>query len=95
MLLDADCGDFRNYGLIPSDYNGDRYFMKRTGYYTMSLLSEIIKNDLEYVRSNFTIGILNRNVQPTVFIDHERENLLFIFQISRKQLRIMLLMQMI
>lgn len=79
MLLDADCGDFRNYGLIPSDYNGDRYFMKRTGYYTMSLLSEIIKNDLEYVRSNFTIGILNRNVQPTVFIDHERENLFIYF----------------
>lgn len=82
MLLDADCADFKMYGLEPDDYTS-RYFMKRTSYYVMELLSEINKNDLKYVQANTVMAKTNPNVQPTVFIDME-ENLLYIYYTNVK-----------
>jgi len=79
MLLDANCGDFRNYGLMPSDYTGDRFFQRRTSYYVMDKLSQIIKNELLYVPANYTKATLNKNVQPTVFIDQDKEYLYIYF----------------
>lgn len=45
----------------------------------MELLSEIPKNQLEYLQSNFTIARNNINSQPTVFIDPEKENFYIYF----------------
>jgi hypothetical protein len=89
MLNIADCADCKNHiaddgtpdPLDPADYTGDyiNYYVRRTEYYIMQLLSEINKNDLEYLPANFSMFVANPNLQPTVFIDPEHENLYVYF----------------
>ena len=62
------------YDILIDSANGRNYYMKRTSYFTMLLLSEISKNDLKYLQANFTIAKNNINVQPTVFIDPGKDN---------------------
>ena len=77
MLSSADYGDFVNhvdeYGIdmpiSPSLYSDKLYYMRRTTYWTMMLLSEINKNNLEYLPSNITMRENNPNVSPTIFVD--------------------------
>jgi hypothetical protein len=55
------------YNLTPADSGFRNYNMKRTPYFAMELLSEIGKQNLRYVQSNFTIFINSYNNQPTIF----------------------------
>jgi len=66
-INDVDSAAFRNY------------YMKRSTFYVMQLLSEITKKDLKYIQCNFVIAKNNPNVQPTVFIDPEKENFYIYF----------------
>lgn len=77
--LDSLGKDIEPYNVTTDSIDGRNYYMKRTSFYTMELLSEITKNDLIYLQSNFTIAKNNINVQPTVFIDPEKENFYFYF----------------
>jgi len=77
--LDSLNRDTIPYSIKIDSVDGRNYYMKRTSYYTMMLLSEIPKNNLKYLQSNFTIAKNNINVQPTVFIDPEKENFYFYF----------------
>lgn len=88
MLCIADCADCKNHinddgspnPLNPALYTGDvNYYMRRTEYYVMELLSEITKNNLQYLPANFSMYFTNPNLQPTVFIDPEHENLYVYF----------------
>lgn len=85
MLLDADCADLKQFGLDPDDIEG-RYFLKRTSYYVMELLSEINKNNLQYVQANITKTAVNPNVQPTVFIDPDK-NFLYVYFSNIKEVK--------
>ncbi|HNE45137.1 MAG TPA: T9SS type A sorting domain-containing protein [Chitinophagales bacterium] len=73
--LDSLNKDTIPYTITTDSAEGRNYYMKRASYFTMELLSEIPKNELKYLQSNFTISLTNINVQPTVFIDPGKENL--------------------
>lgn len=63
----------------PEDSSFSRnYLIKMTTWFTFELLSEITKNDLKLLQTNYTIGSKSINVQPTVFIDPD-QNFLYIY----------------
>ncbi|MFZ1634487.1 MAG: T9SS type A sorting domain-containing protein [Chitinophagales bacterium] len=53
----------------------NNYFVPRTTYYEMLLLSDITANNLDYISSSTGMFLTNLNLPPTVFIDPEKENL--------------------
>ena len=69
LLLDADCADFKRYGLDPEDYINDRLYLRRTNYFVMKHLSPIAGQDLKYIRNNQYISYLNPNIQTTTFLN--------------------------
>lgn len=76
MLLQSDRPDreqhldeFGDPDSLPAPPSGQNLFLKRTVYHTFDMLSEIQKQDLKYLPSNFTAYTHNPNIQPTVFID--------------------------
>lgn len=63
----------------PEDSSFSRnYLIKMTTWFAFELLSEIPKNDLKLLQTNYTIGSKSVNVQPTVFINPE-QNFLYIY----------------
>ncbi len=92
MLVEADCGDFSNYvdengvaiSIDEDDYVGENYYMRRTIYWTMMLLSEITKNDLKYLPSDMEMSDLNPNVAPTVFVDLNNNKYVYIYYSTMK-----------
>jgi hypothetical protein len=54
------------------------YLIKMTTWFAFELLSEIPKNDLKLLQTNYTIGSKSVNVQPTVFINPD-QNFLYIY----------------
>ena len=86
MLSPARDPELDSLGKLISPYDkpiaedsARNYYMKRVSFFVMELLSEIPKNQLEYLQSNFTIARNNINSQPTVFIDPEKENFYIYF----------------
>ncbi|MFZ1824281.1 MAG: T9SS type A sorting domain-containing protein [Chitinophagales bacterium] len=69
---DEDCAEPLN---CEFDDNWDKrnYHIRRTTYFVTYLFSEIYKQNLKYVPSNFYIGTSTPNVQPTVFIDPNKD----------------------
>lgn len=55
--------DFRNY------------YLRRTNYFVFMLLSNIFRNDLQYLPSTFSYASKHVNIKPTVFIDQDKENI--------------------
>lgn len=66
------------YNLTPADSAVRNYNMKRTPYFAMELLSEIGKQNLRYVQSNFNIYLNSFNNQPTIFTNPAK-TFLFIY----------------
>lgn len=62
------------YNLSLSDTAFRNYYMKRTTHYSFELLSTIVKENLKYVPSYFALNKKERNVNPTVFMDPDKEN---------------------
>ena len=67
------------YNLSPLDSGFRNYNMKRTPYFAMELLSEIGKQNLRYVQSNYTIYLNSFNNQPTIFTNPEKTFLYLYF----------------
>jgi len=79
MMSPANDTELDSLGRLVSPYtlgtnNPDsrNYYMKRATFFVMEMLSEIPKNNLKYLQTNFTIAKNNINVQPTVFINPEK-----------------------
>ncbi len=68
---------------VDSNPDGRNYLMKRTTHFVYELISEISKKNLKYLQSNFGIYIASVNVQPTVFIDPEKQNIYIYFSNGR------------
>lgn len=83
MLSPAHDRELIEYGMFESPWDDEerRHYLPRTNYYVFSLLQDISWQNLKYVKTNFTINILNPNVQPTVFIDQSGENLYIFIRI--------------
>ncbi|HRF75145.1 MAG TPA: T9SS type A sorting domain-containing protein [Chitinophagales bacterium] len=77
--LDSLNRDTIPYNISTDSLEGRNYYMKRASYFTMLMLSDIPKNGLKYLQTNFTLAKNNINVQPTVFIDSEKENFYFYY----------------
>lgn len=73
------CLDVSPYNLGGGNPNQREYYMKRTGYFVMSMLKEISSLDLKYVKTRFTTHVSNANVAPTMFIDEGHDNLYMYF----------------
>ncbi|MBP8893596.1 MAG: T9SS type A sorting domain-containing protein [Saprospiraceae bacterium] len=83
LLTIADCGDFKSFvnpSGVPSPIDPDPYkvpgpepdenlYLRRTSYWSMKLISEINKQDLYYLHSNYLMPTGNPNVPPTLFRD--------------------------
>jgi len=57
------------------DANWDKrvYHVRRTTYFTTYLISEIYRNNLKYLPSNFYMATSNLNMYPTVFINIDKD----------------------
>jgi len=64
---------------VDSNPDGRNYLMKRVTHFVFQLESEITKNNLKLLQSNFGIYVASVNVQPTIFIDPEKENVYLFF----------------
>ena len=69
---DYDCAEPLNC-IYDDNFDKRNYHIRRTTYFVTYLLSTINKNSLKYLPSTFTIAKGNVNVQPTVFIDPNKE----------------------
>ena len=67
------------YNLTPADSGFRNYNMKRTPYFAMELLSEIGKQNLRYVQSNFNVYLNSFNNQPTIFTNPAKTFLFLYF----------------
>ena len=77
----ADQQDQIELGIIENDCGVDKidnYYVAKTTYHEMKLLSAISSNDLEYLPLNGVIFTGNINLVPTMFVD-ESEGLLYCF----------------
>lgn len=90
MLLQSDRPDrelhldaFGNPDTLDAPPSDQNLFLKRTVYHTFDMLSEIQKQNLKYLPSNFTIYAHNPNIQPTVFID-KPSKILYIYYTNMK-----------
>ena len=85
LTYHADHADFVEHEpeLDPDLYLGQNHWLRRTTYFVMSMLSEINKNDLKYLASNFFMYASNTNAQPTVFIDTD-EDYLYVYYSNLK-----------
>jgi hypothetical protein len=83
----ADTCPFQNNCLATCafDPNWDKrvYHIRRTTYFTTFLISEIYKHNLKYLPTNFYLGTSNLNMQPTVFINLDKDTL-FVFYTNIK-----------
>lgn len=85
LMIHADKSDRLNhrdeFGVLDplaSPPTKQNIWLKRTLYQNFALISEISKNNLKYLPSNFTSYLGNQNVQPTVFFDSE-ENIIYVY----------------
>ena len=69
--------------VLPAPPAGELLWLKRTMYYNFKMLSEITKNNLEYLPSNSTMFFHNPNIQPTIFIDRVT-NKLYVYYSNMK-----------
>ena len=69
---DEDCSEPLNC-LYDDNFDKRNYHIRRTTYFVTYLLSTINKENLKYLPSTFTLAKGNVNVQPTVFIDPNKE----------------------
>jgi len=94
MLSPADVVEINNLGeayfdgldLDITDFVGSgstNFYVKRTSYFAMELLSEINKNSLQYLPSNMVMNKDNQNQPPTVFINPGK-TLLYIYYTNVK-----------
>ena len=83
MLYHADKADRANYLISPLPLTGPNTWLRRTLYYTFDMLSEINRQDLQYLPSTYSMYGSNPNIQPTVFFD-ETNNLLYIYYSNMK-----------
>lgn len=61
------------YNISPkTDTAARNYLIKMTTFFSFDLLSQITKNNLKYLQTNFIIPTKAINVSPTVFIDPEQ-----------------------
>jgi hypothetical protein len=67
-----DCAEPLNC-IYDDNFDKRNYHIRRTTYFVTYLLSIINKNSLKYLPSTFTIYVGNVNIQPTVFIDPNKE----------------------
>ena len=88
FLYASDKQDQIELGVLPNelgDLTGcdedkiDEYFVQRTTYHTMKLLSEISANSLDYLSNSATLVVGVMNLAPSIFIDQERENMYVYF----------------
>jgi len=86
MLSQADTRELIYLGLneFPYDEPSDspdrrNYYLPRNNYIVYDLLHTIAYDGLEYMKTNFSMNILNPNVQPTIFIDAGRSTLYMYF----------------
>ena len=63
LLMDCSGSEFEDF------------YIPRTTYYEMRLLSDITTNNLDYLSSSTGLFLTNLNLPPTVFIDPDKENL--------------------
>lgn len=70
MVTLADRSELNDLSLPPST----QLYVKRVPYQAMELVSNITKNDLEYLPSNYTVPVGSLNLAPTSFIGYEGEN---------------------
>jgi hypothetical protein len=61
--------------LPDTDPNSRNYYLRRTNYFVFMLLSNIFKNNLQYLPSTFSYASKHVNIKPTVFIDQDKENI--------------------
>jgi hypothetical protein len=90
MLNPADSADLKDigkfyppYSLAKDDTDFMNYYVRRSTYYTMRLISEITAKDLKYMPCNFSYSARNINMQPTVFIDPAKQNIYMYFSNGR------------
>jgi len=92
MLVHADKADRLNHvseaddevlDPLPTPPGEEKFWLKRTMYYNFKMLSEITKNNLEYLPSNSTMFFHNPNIQPTIFIDRVH-NKLYVYYSNMK-----------
>lgn len=77
--LDALGKDIEPYNISPkTDTAARNYLMKMTPFFSFELLSQISKNNLKYLQTNYVIATKAVNVQPSVFIDPD-QNYLYIY----------------
>ena len=78
--LDTLGKNYPPYDITPkaTDPEARNYLMKRTTFLSFDLLSEITKNGLKYLQTNYTMATRSVNVQPSVFINPE-QNFLYIY----------------
>jgi len=69
---DNDCAEPLNC-IYDDKFDKRNYHIRRTTYFVTYLLSTINKNNLKYLPSTFTLAKGNVNIQPTVFIDPNKE----------------------
>jgi len=69
---DNDCAEPLNC-IYDDKFDKRSYHIRRTTYFVTYLLSEINKKSLKYLPSTFSLAKGNVNVQPTVFIDPNKE----------------------
>lgn len=67
-----DCAEPLNC-IYDAKFDKRNYHIRRTTYFVTYLLSTINKNSLKYLPSTFTLAKGNVNIQPTVFIDPNKE----------------------
>ena len=61
--------------LPDTDPNSRNYYLRRTNYFVFMLLSNIFRNNLQYLPSTFSYASKHVNVKPTMFIDQDKENI--------------------
>lgn len=87
MLTQANPADQLGAGLIDEciDIPYSQYFIPRTTYYEMLLLKEINAQGLKYLSGTYSIPFTESlNLQPTMFVDAEKENM-YIYYTNTRQ----------
>ena len=84
FLNESDKQDQIELGILPNEVGDDtgcdenkinEYFVPRTTYHTLKLLSEISSNSLDYLPNSASLVFGNLNLTPSIFIDQDRENI--------------------
>ncbi|MBK6729721.1 MAG: T9SS type A sorting domain-containing protein [Bacteroidetes bacterium] len=83
LELDILGKNFSPYNLPSYDLDKRNYFVRRTTFFIMDLLSEINKNNLNYFPATQATVTGNLNMFPTFFIDPAKENIYMYYTNTR------------